>query len=146
MSRCNVSYFYRDEWKKKYEGRKIEKVELSADKEFFSIEFEGGETVRFGVEGDCCSHSWIEHLETPNDLKGATLLDVAEDSMDATDDDAYNPPRAAASTYHPREHECLQVYSTRFITDRGEVVLEYRNSSNGYYGGSLYLVVPGQRW
>jgi hypothetical protein len=30
-----------------------------------------------------------------------------------------------------------KVYNTRFRTDRGDIVLEYRNSSNGDFGGEL---------
>jgi hypothetical protein len=37
---------------------------------------------------------------------------------------------------HP-EHDCLQVYGLKVTTNKGEIVIDYRNSSNGYYGGNL---------
>ncbi len=37
------------------------------------------------------------------------------------------------------EFECLQIYKTTLKTDKGDCDVEYRNSSNGYYGGSLDL-------
>ena len=92
-------------------NRKLVAVELSASRETITFRFQGGFARNFGVEGDCCSNSWIEHLELPNDVAGATLLSVDEGGPITQD--------------HP-EHD-----------DGGEIVLEYRNSSNGYYGGYL---------
>jgi len=36
------------------------------------------------------------------------------------------------------EDECLQVYGLKICTDKGEIVIDYRNSSNGDYGGNLW--------
>lgn len=113
-------------------------VELSDDKQTITFRFKDGSSQEFGVEGDCCSSSWIEHLTLPDDYVGAAITNVTEASMDRTDDEAFNPkgePRWEGD--EGREHESLQVYETRFVTPRGEIVLEYRNSSNGYYGGYL---------
>lgn len=109
-------------------NRKIASVALSADRTHVTFGFlDGGERV-FSVEGDCCSHSWIEHLEMPPNVEGATLLSV-EDSAPISQDHAE----------HDEENggDSISVYNTAFRTDRGEIVLEYRNSSNGYYGGFL---------
>ncbi|HEY6875584.1 MAG TPA: hypothetical protein VI384_04420 [Candidatus Dormibacteraeota bacterium] len=109
-------------------GRKLKTVSLDASKSRITFDFADGFSRSFGVEGDCCSTSWIEHLEMPGDIDGATLLSV-EDSAPITQD-------------HP-EHDdenggdSIGVYNTVFRTDRGDIVLEYRNSSNGYYGGYL---------
>lgn len=35
------------------------------------------------------------------------------------------------------ENDYLQYYGVQINTDKGAFTLEYRNSSNGYYGGSL---------
>lgn len=35
------------------------------------------------------------------------------------------------------EYEYLQFYGFKLQTEKGDVVIEYRNSSNGYYGGDL---------
>ena len=95
----------------------------------FTIEFEDG-SEHFYVEGDCCSHSWIEHFSVPNDLEGATILEVTELHLGAED--------------NVDGHEYLQSYETCFRTNRGDITLEYRNSSNGYYGG--YLVWENNRY
>jgi hypothetical protein len=109
-------------------GKRIASVALTSNKEKIVFAFQDGTTQAFVTEGDCCSRSWIEHLEMPNDLAGATLLAVDDSAgVDVTEDKEKNADG----------HECLQVYGTTFRTDRGDIVLEYRNSSNGYYGGWL---------
>ena len=105
-------------------NRKILSVSKDIAGETFEIQFEDG-VVRFSVEGDCCSRSWIEHFEVPNDLSGSILLSVTENLMSSTNDENDNN---------------LKVYETRFRTNKGDIVLEYRNSSNGYYGGYLEVI------
>jgi hypothetical protein len=105
-------------------GRTIDTVALSADKAQIVFRFQdGGEDAMFEVEGDCCSTSWIEHLEVPNDVKGAVLTDVANGDYVVGESES--------------EYEEVKVYSTSFKTTKGEIILEFRNSSNGYYGGYL---------
>lgn len=121
-------------------GRKLVGVSVENDKSVLVFRFDDGE-VRYNAEGDCCSSSWIEHIEMPNDLAGAEIVSVGEAPViDATDDDKQNPKR---TPYYEgdenREYECLQVYQTVFGTTKGDIAVEYRNSSNGYYGGSLEL-------
>ncbi len=110
-------------------GKTLKSVTLDAARNHVTFAFADGFERSFGVEGDCCSNSWIEHLEAPADMSGATLLEV-NDSAPVTQD-------------HP-EHDDndggfseIQVYNVAFKTDRGDVILEFRNSSNGYYGGFL---------
>ncbi len=106
-------------------GRKLKAASLDSDKSSILFIFQDGFERRFGVEGECCSSSWIEHLEMPNDIDGAVLIAVNN---------------GASITQDHNEHddgEDIKVYNTSFRTDRGEIVLEYRNSSNGYYGGYL---------
>lgn len=90
--------------------------------------FQDGFTRSFEVEGDCCSHSWIEHLEMPGDISGATLLSVEDSAPITQDHDEHDETNGG---------DCISVYNTSFKTDKGEIILEYRNSSNGYYGGYL---------
>lgn len=136
-------------------GHKIKSVTLSDDKETVTMAFHDAVPLVLGVEGDCCSTSWVEHLEAPADLDGAELLDVEEMEMEAGDPRAHAAGegmcplcgRKAAPPWYdggePGCHDHVSVYQTSFKTSRGDVVLEYRNDSNGYYGG--YLVIGGQR-
>lgn len=113
-----------DNTKKRLIGRVIQSVTVSEDKEKLTILFHGDpQVMKFEVEADCCSSTWIEHLEQPIDVDGATVLSVEEDaSVDGPSDDRL---------------EVIQIYKTRINTDRGTIAIEYRNSSNGYYGGSI---------
>ncbi len=106
-------------------GKKVRSVTQDKSGGFLTFVFDDDSTATFETYADCCSSTWIEHLELPTDVEGATLIDVEDVGMGVSDDPSY---------------ECLQLYETRFKTDRGDIVVEYRNSSNGYYGGSLERV------
>lgn len=108
----------------KMQGRKILSVERSnyLGQDVIAFNFQDGHRQSFLVDGDCCSTSWIEHMEIPDDISGAVFYGYEEsDPVEKSDPDS----------------ECLKVYSSRFRTSKGDIALEYRNSSNGYYGGSL---------
>jgi len=104
-------------------GKPLVSVVVSDDKERVVFAFADGSEARFRVEGDCCSSSWIEHVDVPPAAIGQELTGVND---------------ALAERREEREnYEVLQVYKTTFHTACGDIVLEYRNSSNGYYGGYL---------
>ena len=115
-------------------NKPLESVELSPGEDEIIFSFQDGSKIRFGVVGDCCSKSWIEHLEKPYDLLGATITSIEDssgvpwDGHECGEESSYT--RACG-------HEHLQVYNTKFETNKGTIVLEYRNDSNGYYGGWL---------
>ena len=87
--------------------------------------FKDGKGVRYPVEADCCSSSWIEHITIPSGIEGKTITGVKDARMKP------HTPVAQDSW------EFIAVYHTAFATDAGEIIVEYRNSSNGYYGGWL---------
>lgn len=110
-----------------YEGmgeRDLLSVEVTPDKGRLIFKFVDGYEARFVAEGDCCSQTWIEHLEAPADVRGQRLVAVDDARTLRTEDDPV--------------HDCLQVYQTVFRTNKGETIsVEYRNASNGYFGGYL---------
>jgi hypothetical protein len=110
-------------------GKVILNVSLSSDKEYFTLMFQDGTKATFSVEGGCCSSSWIEHLTVPDPIAGATILSAKDGGGVAWDNHECSKSECS--------HDCLQVYNTTFNTDKGNIILEYRNDSNGYYGGSL---------
>lgn len=112
-------------------GKVLSSVTLSPDKETVTFRCTDGEDYAFGVQGDCCSVSWIEHLEMPDNVLNATVTQILRAEMDGTD------KLMNCREDGTREHESLAVYNTTFRTDRGDIVLEFRNSSNGYYGGYI---------
>lgn len=101
-------------------GKTLTKVELAADQ--MAIRFTlGDETIVAKCDADCCSHTWIEDIEMPAGGLPATVLDAIDLDLPSQDKDG----------------DLLQFYGLRLITDKGDLVLDYRNESNGYYGGSL---------
>lgn len=103
-------------------GKPLRAVTLNEEKDRITFSFQDGTEAVLGVEGDCCSRSWIEHLTVPDDIVGQELIEVLDEHISREE----NP-----------EDDCLQVYQTKMRTAKGDIILEYRNASNGYYGGSL---------
>jgi len=104
-------------------GKILTAVYLAEDKEAIKFEIEGGDPLVVRCDGDCCSHTWIEHLELPALGLPATVVSVEHLDLNKEPDET--------------DGEYVQFYGCKIVTDRGEIVIDYRNSSNGYYGGSL---------
>lgn len=110
-------------------GKVLTGVEIAADRQALRFILTDGEVIA-DVDADCCSYTWVEHVELPALGFPATVLSVTDLEM----------PDGATSSFHP-DSEVLTFYGCKIVTDRGEIVIDYRNDSNGYYGGSL--VWPG---
>jgi hypothetical protein len=118
-------------------------VVLAEDKSTITFTFENGTEAVFRAEGDCCSSSWIEHLDVPPDAIGEKLIGIADGGAVPWDGHECTPRKEDADGYaygNECGHDSLSVYNTRFRTAKGDIVLEYRNDSNGYYGGYLVRV------
>lgn len=83
------------------------------------------EPVVLQVYGDCCSYSWIESVDNPNALFGK-VLSVEDIEM---------PEAKTWEHRKEKECECVSFYGLKIVTERGHCVIDYRNDSNGYYGG-----------
>lgn len=105
-------------------GKKIVDVKIADDKMALLFVSDSGEQLIARTDGDCCSHSWIESVEMPALGLPFTVVSVDDLDLPGSDDD------------HP-DYECLAVYGAKIITDKGEMIIDYRNSSNGYYGGNI---------
>lgn len=82
---------------------------------------EGGHEIWLQVDGDCCSYSWVETIDLDQGVIGSKIL--GWDSISIGDCIA-------------REgQDCVQAYELRLHTEKGDVVVAFRNDSNGYYGG-----------
>ena len=102
--------------------------------------FDDGSAIYADPEGDCCSHSWVEHVSGVADAIGAVV-----EKVDCA------PELATQENVDDGDHECLALYGISLITTRGHRIdIDYRNSSNGYYGGWLNWNYeedcPGSDW
>lgn len=112
----DFSYF------KKFEQEKLLDVKFNQERIMFL--FESGQIYMVAV-GDCCSHSWIENVELPARMRDMTfgkVLEIRDDNLvDSFDiDDGLR-----------------QLYGKTFVTEAGHITVDFRNDSNGYYGGRL---------
>lgn len=101
-------------------GKTIIEMKIADDKQaiLFKTTYED---IIARADGDCCSSTWIDSIELPALGFPAIVIsaeDVGSDTPDSSD----------GETKH---------YGFKIVTDRGEIVIEYRNESNGYYGGNL---------
>lgn len=84
-----------------------------------------GEYLAYRTNGDCCSETWFSAINGATVLDDQTVIDVVE--------------REAADAPGTRQDED-QIYGYTLVTAKGHCDIEFRNSSNGYYGGSCYRI------
>ena len=103
-------------------GKTISGFNLDPDKCWIEFNTSDGEKLHYEAHAECCSYSWIESIEDLDNLIGETIISVDEKDIDGRQEE---------------EHEWLQVYNYDLNTCKGSCTIDFRNSSNGYYGGSL---------
>lgn len=128
-------------------GRTITAVRLLEAGEAIEFETDAGPQ-KYAAEGGCCSSSWIEHIGDYAQIIGSPVVSV--EAGDGADDptahdrdcEQRDKPRPTTWTYEGPECycDCVRVYQYVIQTAKGQMAVEMRNSSNGYYGGSLERV------
>ena len=89
----------------------------------------------FGVSGDCCSCSWFHDFYNIDNLFNGSITDWKVKELE---------PDEECMCDRCKNGEFVKYYGYQLFTQHptyGEVtsVFSFRNSSNGYYGGSLEL-------
>ncbi len=79
------------------------------------------------AQGDCCSSSWFESIDDRDALLG-TVQGVEHIPMSNLGDQP--------------GHDVMAYYGLKITTEKGRAVIDYRNDSNGYYGGYLEVEEP----
>lgn len=85
--------------------------------------------VRLQADGGCCSTSWIESIDDENALHG-TVTAVEEIDM---------PNLGNIDGKRHQGVKEVAYYGLKITTDKGRCVIDYRNDSNGCYGGWLNI-------
>lgn len=103
------------------------------DQSYMTIRTDQGD-VSFATEGDCCSETWFADLIGVENVLEQPVIRVEQLELPTPDDDR-------------TRQEVDEAYGFAIITANGRCDVIYRNSSNGYYGGSIYRIdaVPGDR-
>ena len=125
-------------------GKTIRRVMMNPLRTFLVFECADDSKVCFCTEGDCCSRSWIEHTDGVDYVKGRKVEGVSSADLHSFEAPDVDGPKAYEGPYlHPvkRGDNSFKVYSTTFALDNGSrFSIEFRNQSNGYYGGNLECV------
>jgi hypothetical protein len=109
----------------------IDKIALNGKKNRIFLFDNEGRVHAFFTDGDCCSQSWVENIEFQGTVLGRPLREITnEDDLPVFK--KVNEHKEGFDDYSQ-----LLDYSTTFHTEGGALKVEYRNESNGYYGGSL---------
>lgn len=115
-------------------GLTVLKIEtnLGNDELFIKLKDSFGNKVYmvFYSYGDCCSTSWIESLEGDQDIIENEIINIIEHELPPLEDD--DPDLMFDNNF-------TQICNYEIVTAKGSCVIDFRNSSNGYYGGSLDL-------
>lgn len=112
-------------------GKYITSFEMDGLGDWIKFNLKNEPPVILDAVGDCCSKSWIESVDAPRALVGE-VLSVEEIAM---------PNLGNIETPKMADVDSVQYYGLKIVTTNGHAVLDYRNDSNGYYGGELCLRV-----
>lgn len=104
-------------------GKNLLAIKIADDKQAILFVTDSGEIVA-ECDADCCSSTWVEHIEMPALGFPAMVISVTDLDLPGSQKD------------HP-DYDCLAVYGLKITTNKGEIIIDYRNSSNGHYGGNL---------
>ena len=113
-------------------GQVVDGYILSDDRQTLTLIRQDGllTPIVLEVDADCCSYTWVESLDNPTALHGK-IVAAEEIGM---------PDLGDVPTAHKTCVECVKYYGLKIVTERGHCVIDYRNDSNGYYGGSIKIV------
>lgn len=103
-------------------GRTLTGLKIADDKSALLFQTNKGDITAL-CWGDCCSETWVENIETP--ARGLPALVLAVENLEMPDLGDM-PGR-----------DVVEYYGLRVTTDKGELIIDYRNDSNGYYQGNL---------
>jgi hypothetical protein len=111
-------------------GKDITQILINPDKTVIVFRTYDGD-LAYQAEGDCCSESWFNHISNIAALASPGLYHVPATVLDIQQRDEKDESGT-------RQEED-KVYGYDLITNSGACYIELRNSSNGYYGGSISL-------
>jgi len=109
-------------------GHTLTGYKLDSSRDMLTFHTTKGDIV-YTTEGDCCSQSWFESIDPAeldaDELKKAQVKAVEEIEL--------------AEVADVRD-KSLILYGILIKCEFGNILVEFRNASNGYYGGWCKLV------
>lgn len=111
-------------------GKKLNSIKISSSKDTLVFNYEDNERMIAVLAAECCSHTWIEHCEINTSL-AAKIISIEEIEMPET------PDLEGNGEIDPYYGGYVQCYALKINTDKGTIQFDFRNESNGYYGGAI---------
>lgn len=106
-------------------GKIISKLEVSAAQEALRFTTTDNEVIYWVTDGDCCSESWFSEIIDYSPWGQTKVTKVEEINLPTYDD---------GKTRQDKD----KFYGFRIhLEDSTPILIVFRNSSNGYYGGDL---------
>lgn len=114
-------------------GKTVRAAFINEDRTTIRLEMNDDAAFELDCFAECCSDTWIEHVNGAESLAGRMITKVEHKELGAV---------------IPTRQQFDQLYSTTIMADlrpgeRYSAVtgcqIEYRNSSNGYYGGAIHI-------
>jgi hypothetical protein len=123
-------------------GKRFSEFEVTTTGSALRINYVKDMPDYFLVSGDCCSDSWISDIFMPDYVYNDVITSVIKIPLETS----YNWEMDART-----RQKQDKVYGYRFNFESGKTaILAFRNSSNGYYGGSVDQVTSsnllGVKW
>ena len=112
-------------------GKTISKIRMSNS--YLVIEF-GNEYVSFTVEGDCCSSSYFFDIFGGHNLVGKKVVEITDIDLQPTDLKITRDDYGEIKVYG---YKIVCEPNDDYFDTSNTAVFSFRNSSNGYYGGSI---------
>lgn len=107
-------------------GKTIIKLEIGSDDTTLVFTDSLGNQYFYNSYGDCCSSTWFSHITGIHNFLGHEVNNTVEkEERDPTE-----------TEYKEGQYDVLRIYGYTLETDKGRCDVEFRNDSNGYYGGS----------
>lgn len=112
-------------------GKSINNIYVNSDKTRIVFQC-WNRFICYDVLGDCCSTSWIEHISgLPKEDHyynlDAWLFSFRVDDITSLECRNIEVP----------DREFVEIFGYRLIGPKGEITIEMRNESNGYYSGYI---------
>jgi len=116
----------------------ISHIYMDDDKNYLVFLNKTGQWV-YSPEDDCCSTSSFKSIENAENIINEWIIGIEE-----------KPAYGFLIEEHLCERNTVTIYGYTLKTNKGYCDIEFRNESNGYYGGSCefindaQLIFPGQ--
>lgn len=107
-------------------GKIIKSIYLADDKTAIRFDLDNGKIIIGICYSECCSSTWIENIEDPENIINSSVISVDDLPLDDLPLEMEN-----------NDGNMIEFYGIKITTNKGYCVIDYRNESNGHYGGDL---------